>query len=131
MSKELKTFGESILDEITKMATDEDFPQIKIEDLSKSAAVDKANIQAFHVRGYDEEQGSIGVIKGSTKEELEDLLKTAFAETYDIDRASVVLPKEINWDFWKKHNSIDVIVTFYEDGECKEEEVNIQHTWIY
>lgn len=85
-------------------------------------------IRMFHLSTYDSEAGSLGLIKGSSAEELNAALKRAIQKAFDAESDTLTIP-EIDWGFWHSQHMEDAIVSFLHYGQPRNETIQLTYTW--
>lgn len=85
-------------------------------------------IRMFHLCTLDSDAGSLGIIKGTTAEELNAALRQAVEQCLNADEGTVFLP-EIDWDYWRRRHTEEITVTYSEDGHTVNQTIEMTYTW--
>jgi len=86
----------------------------------------------FHVMTLDSDMGSLGVISGSSNEELNTELRKALHSAFDAEAISF---EEVDFGFWEGRHSKDVEVLFVDEPDGDEtfdvtRVIELTYTWL-
>jgi hypothetical protein len=89
----------------------------------------------FHVTTLDSDMGSLGIISGSSNDELNTSLRKALHSAFDAEALSF---KEVDFSFWESEHTEQVEVTCvdgqYDDEgatyESEQHTVELTYTWL-